>query len=333
MQFNHLTQKEREQISQLKSSKHSLRYIAVILQRNVSTISREVRRNISNDSNYWAIDADFKSETRKEIPRRRRKLDSNLKLLEYVSEKLRNKWSPNQIAKRITYEYPLDTTMRISHESIYTYLYLRPRGELKRELIACLRRERLERRKRTNTYKSRIGIQDAVSIHERPENIQERTIPGHWEGDLIVGKEHKSYMGTLVERTTRTVIRVPLKTKNTSEVRRAFAKELSTLPQQMKLSLTYDRGTEMAQHKLFTKNTKMSVYFADPHSPWQRGSNENTNGLLRQYFPKGTDLSTYSRAAIKAVQHELNERPRKVLDYRTPKEVFDTLLESVAIRT
>jgi len=332
MHFKHLTQKEREQISQLKSSQHSLRYIAVTLNRNVSTISREVQRNISVDNSYWAIDADFKSETRKEIPRRKRKLDTSPKLLEYVSEKLHSKWSPNQIAKRIVYEYPLDTTMRISHEAIYTYLYLRPRGELKKELITCLRRERLERRKRTNTYKSRIGIQDAVSIHERPKYVQERIIPGHWEGDLIVGKEHKSYIGTLVERTTRTVILVPLKTKNTNEVRRAFVRELSTLPKQMKLSLTYDRGTEMAEHKLFTKNTKMCVYFADPHSPWQRGSNENMNGLLRQYFPKGSDLSVYSRAALKAVQHEINERPRKVLNYRTPKEVFDTLLESVAVR-
>ncbi len=208
----------------------------------------------------------------------------------------------------------------------YTYLYCLPRGELKKELMSHLRRERKERQKRSGTYQTRGQIPDLVSISERPAEVAYRIIPGHWEGDLIVGKRHKSAIGTLVERTTRTVILVPLKAKDAVSVRRAFEKELKSLPRQMKISMTYDRGREMSEHKLFTKRTKMQVYFADPYRPWQRGTNENTNGLIRQYFPKGTDLSLPSRAEIKKVQRLLNGRPRKVLGWQTPYEVFTKLV-------
>jgi transposase, IS30 family len=201
--------------------------------------------------------------------------------------------------------------MRASHETIYTYLYCLPRGELKKELMSHLRRERKERQRRGTVHKMRRMIPDMVSISERPPEVKNRIIPGHWEGDLIVGKDHKSAIGTLVERTTRTTILVPLKAKDAMSVRKAFEKEIEKLPRQMKQSLTYDRGMEMFEHKLFTENTKMKVYFADPYSPWQRGTNENTNGLLRQYFPKGTDLSIHSRREIKRVQREMNYYPLK----------------------
>jgi IS30 family transposase len=333
MHYTQLDKREREIISQLHSQRKSIRYMAINISRSPSTVSRELRRSIAKDGEYWALDAEFRADTRKEIPRRKRKLRENPLLWCYVQERLKCKWSPRQIAERIIYEYPMDTTMRISSEAIYTYLYLLPRGELKKELLSCLRKERLERRRRTHHYKPRSFIVDAISIHERPKETELRTIPGHWEGDLIVGKEHKSYIGTLVERTTRTLILVHLKTKTAYEVRKAFERELKTLPKQMRLSLTYDRGTEMGEHKLFAKHMKMNVFFADPHSPWQRGTNENTNGLLRQYFPKGTDLSVYSRKDLKKVQNQMNERPRAVLNFQTPKEVFGTLMESVAVRS
>ena len=333
MHYTQLNKREREVISQLHSQKKNIRYIATSLSRSPSTVSRELQRNMDKYGEYWALDAEFRADTRKEIPRRKRKLNEYPLLWKYVQLKLKEKWSPRQIAEKIVREYPADTTMRISSEAIYTYLYLLPRGELKKELLLCLRKERLERRRRTHSHKPRSFIEDATSIHERPVETESRTIPGHWEGDLIVGKEHKSYIGTIVERTTRTLLLVHLKTKNASEVRKAFEKELRTLPKQMRLSLTYDRGTEMGEHKLFSKHMKMKVFFADPHSPWQRGTNENTNGLLRQYFPKGIDLSIYSRKDLKKVQNQMNERPRAVLNFQTPKEVFGTLLESVAVRS
>jgi IS30 family transposase len=283
---------------------------------------------------YWAIDADFHSDCRKEKPKRKRKLDTNEELKNQVFSLLAFEWSPEQIAKRLKRQYPHDIRMHISHESIYTYIYCLPRGELKKELIGYLRREQKERRRRGGVYEKRGNIPDMVSIHERPEEVASRIIPGHWEGDLVVGAGHKSAIGTLVERTTRTTIIVPLKTKDAASVRKAFAREMKSLPRQMKLSLTYDRGMEMAEHKLFTKETKMQVYFADPYSPWQRGTNENTNGLIRQYFPKGTDFTTITRKEIKRVQNLLNGRPRKALAFETPYEAFTRLInEGVALAT
>jgi len=255
------------------------------------------------------------------------KLLRNKALRSYVITHLRLFWSPEQIAARLKLAYPDDMSMRVSHETIYTYVYCLARGELKKELIATLRQQRTsrERPRGKNGRAKHSPIPDLVSIEERPKEVEDRIIPGHWEGDLIIGKGGHSAIGTLVERTTRALILVPLKSKQADHVATAFAKELGRLPEQMKLSLTYDRGSEMARHKLFTKQAKMKVYFADPHSPWQRGTNENTNGLIRRFFPKGTDLAV-SRKDIKHVQDLLNGRPRKTLDYRTPYEAFSQLL-------
>jgi IS30 family transposase len=216
--------------------------------------------------------------------------------------------------------------MRLSHEALYTYLYVLPRGALRQELLACLRQHRKRRRPRSRGEDRRGHITEMISIEERPAEVVDRSVPGHWEGDLIMGKANRSALGTLVERTTRTLILVPLKNKEAHKVRKAYAREVKTLPRQMRLSMTYDRGKEMAEHRLLTQQTQMKVYFAHPMSPWERGTNENTNGLLRQFFPKGTDFSKLTRRQIKRVQHLMNERPRKVLDWRSPYEVFNELL-------
>jgi IS30 family transposase len=324
--FKHLSLREREAISKGLSQGFSCKEIGRNMGRSGSTISRDIVRNKMTRKSYWAIDADFHADCREEIPKRPKKIENNIFLKEYINSKIKLDWSPQQIANRIKEAYPFDMSMRVSYETIYTYLYCLPRGTLKKELMGHLRRERKERQKRGTVHKMRRMIPDMVSISERPPEVADRIIPGHWEGDLIVGKGHKSAIGTLVERTTRTVILVPLKKKDAFSVRKAFEKEIKTLPKQMKLSMTYDRGMEMFEHKLFTEHTKMQVYFADPYSPWQRGTNENTNGLLRQYFPKGTDLSLISRKEIKRVQRQLNARPRKVLGYRTPYESFNSLI-------
>lgn len=324
--FKQLERRDREVISRMLARGESLQAIGRRLHRSTSTISRELIRNKMTKQTYWAIDADLHTDYRKEKPKRPKKILNNEFLREYIHLQILLGWSPEQIAKRIKIAYPQDMTMRVSHETIYSYLYCLPRGSLKKELMDHLRRERKERQKRTAVHKMRRMIPDMVSISERPPEVADRIIPGHWEGDLIVGKGHKSAIGTLVERTTRAVILVPLKAKDAMSVRKAFEKEIKTLPKQMKLSMTYDRGMEMFEHKLFTEHTKMKVYFADPYSPWQRGTNENTNGLVRQYFPKGTNLSIHSRKEIKKVQDLLNGRPRKVLGFETPYEVFTRLV-------
>ncbi len=220
-------------------------------------------------------------------------------------------------------DYPDDTAMRIATETIYFYIYVHAKPELKAALIEQLRQKRTYRGNVRRGKDKRTTIADKVSIEQRPEQIKGRLIPGHWEGDLIMGKDRGSAIGTLNERTTRTVILVHLKARDAASVRKAFEKEFKSIPAQMKRSLTYDNGTEMAQHKLFTKNTKVAVYFAHPYSPWERPTNENSNGLLRDYFPKGMDLSQVTKKRLKEVQDQLNERPRKVLGWRNPKEVFD----------
>jgi IS30 family transposase len=238
---------------------------------------------------------------------------------------LAQRWSPEQIARGLPQRYPHDPTMRISHEAIYTYLYALPPGTFKRELARYLRRRHRFRRLRKVRLSSR-PIQDLISIDERPPEVADRTVPGHWEGDLLVGHANASALGTLVERTTRFTLLVPLKSKDAATVRQAFARELRTLPAQLRRSLTYDQGPEMREHRLFTQHTKMPVYFAHPHCPWERGTNENTNGLLRQFFPKGTRFTRLSRAKIKRVQVVLNDRPRKVLKWHSPAYAFHQLL-------
>ncbi|MBI2552142.1 IS30 family transposase [Candidatus Uhrbacteria bacterium] len=329
MNYHRLSEGEREEISRMLAQGCSFGDIARFLGRSVSTISHEVSAGGCNRYVYRAATAHRRAR-RKARKRKlwKRKILLQPRIRRYVYAKLRLRWSPEEIARKIAKEYPLDMTMRISPEAIYSYLYVLPKGALKKELLACLRRERKRRHKRRHgeTPVFERKLEDMLSIEERPAEVADRIIPGHWEGDLLIGKNRQSALGSLVERTTRTTILVPLKNRTAETVRKAFAKEAKKLPAHMRLSMTYDQGREMAEHKLFTGDTKMQVYFAHPASPWERGTNENTNGLIRQFFPKGTDFSKISRREVKHVQHLLNGRPRKVLDYATPYEAFNLLL-------
>lgn len=328
--YQRLTQEEREEISRSLARGEKVTVIAQRLGRSVSTISREVTHN-SGQSSYRAYSAGRRA-SRRAASRRygKRLLTAHEQLRTYVLSKLRRHWSPEEIVARLVEEYPQETTMRISHEAIYQYIYVLSRGSLKRELVSALRQERKHRRKhggrKNQPTETRGKIANMLSIEERPAEVADRTVPGHWEGDLILGKYKRTALGTLVERTTRTTILVPLKAKDAVSVRRAYVKELRSLPKNLTKTLTYDQGKEMSQHQRFTLATDMQVYFAHPGSPWERGTNENTNGLIRQYFPKGTDFSKISRAATKRVQEELNDRPRKVLGWKKPNEVFNQLV-------
>lgn len=325
--YKHLDIFERETLSQLLLRGGSLTDIAKVMGRDKSTISREISNGKLGRAGYRALTAQAFVEQRKHVARRPKKILNNPLLEIEIHKYLRRKWSPEQIANRLKKEYPNEPNMHISHEAIYTYLYVLPKGELRKELLSYLRTDRRKRQKRGQSHSKRGQIPNMITIDERPKEVEKRTIPGHWEGDLIIGADKSSALGTLVERTTRTTLLVPLKERDAKYVRRAFQREVKKLPSQMKLSLTYDRGKEMAEHELFTKNTKIQVYFAHPNAPWERGTNENTNGLLRQYFPKGkTDFSKLKRKEIKLVQDSLNGRPRKTLNWYTPFEVFDSLL-------
>lgn len=322
-----MTLGEREKISQGIWANENFSEIGKRIGRPASTISREVIGDVRIKlRSYSAIRSQERADLNKSRRGRKKKLEVNLKLKEYIYEKLKDEWSPEEIANRLKIDYSRDMTMRISHEAIYQHIYCLPRGELKKELIKGLRQQKKKRLSRENIYYRRQKIKDIISISERPKEVEGRIVPGHWEGDLIVGKEHKSAIGTLVERTTRLTLIVALKDKNAFAVRKAFAKEFKRIPKQFRKTLTYDRGTEMAEHKLFTKDTKIKVYFADPYSPWQRGTNENTNGLIRQYFPKGTDFNQISKEQLKRVEEKLNSRPRKALKYYTPSEKFYSLI-------
>ena len=325
--YTRLTLAEREEISRALATSVSLRTIAHQLGRSPSTISRELhrtgkRRLRTRRSRYRATTAHQVAATAVQRSRHPRKLVVAARLQAAVQAKRRVRWSPEQIAKWLVIEYPDDATMRVSHETIYTYLYVLPRGALKRELLRCLRHRRKHRRRRRASHDRRGVIPDMISIEERPAEVADRTVPGHWEGALIMGRRHASALGTLVERTTRFTLLVPLRAKDAPSVRAAFAREMRTLPAQVTRSLTYDRGKEMTEHRLFTEETAIRVFFAHPHSPWERGTNENTHGLIRQFFPKGTDFSQVSRREIKHVQALLNGRPRKVLHWRFPCEAL-----------
>jgi IS30 family transposase len=321
--YKRLTLQDREDIALYLSHGWSYQAIAEQLQRAVSTISREVARN----SQGWAYRASLAAyRTRRRCHRQQRRLDSNPRLQAWVFQRLRWYWSPQQIARKLKDEFLDDPDMRLSHESLYTYLYVLPRGELRKELLRCLRQHHKARRKRSQGADRRGKITDMLSIEERPAEVADRCIPGHWESDLIMGANNQSALGTLVERSTRSLLLVRLKQKTATAVRRAFARKMKTLPQQMRLSMTHDQGIEMIEHKLFTKDTKIQVYFAHPHSPWGRGTNENTNGLLRQFFPKGTDFNEVSAYQIRRAQHLMNGRPRKVIGWKTPYEAMQELL-------
>ena len=321
---------EREEISRMLSQKRSFNDIARDLGRRTSTISREVNGGGGNKYTYRAIRAQNRAQ-RNASKRKagKRRLGNERELWVYIRQKLKKKkWSPRQIAEELKRDYPLDMTMRISPEAIYTYIYVLPRGALKKELTSCLRQNRKRRHKQSRGVKMERKIEEMLSIEERPKEVADRTVPGHWEGDLIIGKNNRSALGTLVERTTKTTILVSVKNREAETVAKAFAKEVKKLPQQMKLSMTYDQGREMAKHKLFTNITGVKVYFAHPRSPWERGTNENTNGLIRQFFPKGTNFNKVSRYEVKKVQDLLNGRPRQALGFQKPYEIFNQLINS-----
>lgn len=316
-----LTLAEREDISRAVVAGHSIRSIASSLGRAPSTISRELSRN-GGEERYRASQADQAAWDRARRPKIC-KLVENRTLAHIVADKLQLLWSPEQIAGWLKHIYPDDTNSQVSHETIYRSLFIQARGALKKELLAHLRRTRVMRRSRHHTQKTddHGRILDTVSISERPATAEDRAVPGHWEGDLLCGSK-SSQIATLVERQSRYVMLIKLTAKDTETVTNALIKNARKLPQELYKSLTWDRGKEMAAHKRFTLATDIKVYFCDPHHPWQRGTNENTNGLLRQYFPKGIDLSAYSQAKLNAVARKLNERPRKTLNYETPAERF-----------
>jgi IS30 family transposase len=320
--YHQLSYTDRIGIYHFLKQGYTQRAIARALGVAPSTVSREIKRNCTGPL-YFPSTAQRK--TRSRCFKQARKLDKLPRLRRFVFAALRKRWSPEQISYFLKKHYR-ERDWQVATETIYTYLYVLPRGALRKELLSHLRQFRTMRRKRGKGHASHGPIPDLISIHERPAEIADRCVPGHWEGDLIEGVKHQSALGTLVERTTRTTLLVPLKNKDAVSVRQAFTRKMKSLPRQMRLSMTYDRGGEMAQHKLFTKDTRIKVYFADPQSPWQRGTNENTNGLIRQYFPKGTDFNTVLHREIKKVQDLLNGRPRKVLDWKSPSEAINELL-------
>jgi IS30 family transposase len=372
----YLSFREREEIALLAAQGAGVRAIARAIGRDPSTISRELRRNAATrvgNSGYRASVAQWKAELTAKRPKTA-KLVANTRLHDYVQERLsgqisrpdgatvagpppprwtgNNKphrkdrawtraWSPEQIANRIRLDFPDDDSMRISHEAIYQSLYIEGRGALKRELVWCLRTGRALRAPRERSRrKTWAHVTPETLISERPAEVEDRAVPGHWEGDLLIGLE-RSAIGTVVERTTRFTLLVHLPRENgyrhkertkrspalagygAITMKNALANSMSTLPEQLVRSLTWDRGKEMSAHARFKVETGIPVFFADPQSPWQRGTNENTNGLLRQYFPKGTDLSRWSAEEIEAVAHALNTRPRKALGWKTPAEAFN----------
>src|SRR5436190_3261316 len=317
---------EREEISRGIAAGRSVRRIARGLKRSPSTISREIRRNAGSQT-YRANRAERSAWERALRPKPCR-LALHGELRWRVAQKLALQWSPEQISGWLKQQFPTDRDMRISHEAIYRSLFVQTRGVLKKELMAHLRTARQMRQAKGGTTKSGLGqIVDTVSIRERPADADDRAVPGHWEGDLLCGANN-THIVTLVERHTRFAMLLKVPSKDTATVVAALGKHVSKLPQQLRRSLTWDRGKEMADHKNFTIATNVQVYFCDPRSPWQRGSNENTNGLLRQYFPKGTDVSTFSQTQLNAVARRLNTRPRKTLGFRTPAA---TLAASVAL--
>ena len=318
---------EREEISRGIVAGLSIRTIASQLRRAPSTVSREIRRN-GGRCDYRANQADEAAWQRAHRPKTC-KLAQNPALARIVAEKLQLEWSPRQIAGWLKYHYPDDKTYQVSHETIYLTLFIQARGALKKELLKYLRRPRAMRRSRHSNLKGKgLGqITNAVSIRERPAEVEDRAVPGHWEGDLICGSNN-SQIATLVERHTRYVMLVRVPSKDTKTVVNALIKQAHKLPRELYKSLTWDRGAEMAGHQRFSLATDINVYFCDPQSPWQRGSNENTNGLLRQYFPKGMDLSNVHQNRLNAVARRLNERPRETLQFRTPAEKFSECVAS-----
>jgi IS30 family transposase len=322
-----LTAEDREEISRGISEGFSGSFIARRLGKHRSVVNREIDR-CGGREEYRALAAQERAEEQALRPKPR-KLAVSGRLHDAVADGLNKSWSPQQISYRLKIDYPDDPEMRVSSETIYETLYVQSRGELNTQLKINLRSGRVRRRPRGSTRPAKARITDMVNISERPPEVADRAVPGHWEGDLIVGKGGKSQIATLVDRTSRFVVLVRIPYDRTAErVAIQLSQEVKKLPEALARSLTWDQGTEMAAHAKFTLATNVPVYFCDPHSPWQRGSNENTNGLLRQYFPKGTDLSGYSQMDLNRVADELNGRPRETLGWKTPAEALNMILLS-----
>ena len=319
--YRHLTAEERETVSLGLAYGHSLRALARLLGRAPSTLSREVARNTIRGRPYRACSAQIQATARAQHPRRVRKLLDPW-LWQHVTTQLTQGCSPEQIAGRLRHLYPGDMSKQLSTETIYTALYVLPRGALRTELLAALRQARKTRRPRARGRDRRGQLLNMTPIADRPAEVTIRTVPGHWEGDLIKGTRNRSAVGTLVERTTRLVLLARMGGTDAASAYQGFTKKLRHVPAPLRKTLTYDRGKEMADHERLAHRLSIQVFFADPHSPWQRGTNENTNGLLRQYLPKGTDLSTYTQRELNAIAHRLNTRPRKCLGFATPLEVY-----------
>ncbi len=326
--YSQLDYQERQTIAISLEQGLSLRAIGRVLGRSAATISREIARN-AGGSGYSCRYAQQRQQRRRRHARARPKLAAGNALFETVTGLLGQRWSPQQIAAHLAKLHPTEAAQRASHETIYNVIYAQPRGELRKELIACLRMARAKRWPRSKGEDRRGAMADLLSIHVRPPEIEDRQFPGHWEGDLIKGAGNQSAVGTLVERNTRLLLLVKLPHPNpatAAHVLQAFTDKLNAIASPMRKTLTYDRGKEMAYHRQLSANTGIAVYFCDPHSPWQRGTNENTNGLIRQFLPKATDLSGYTQEELDAIADLMNGRPRKTLDWCTPHEVYGAWL-------
>lgn len=326
--YTHLKPEERAMIMIEAQRGTSLRAISRILNRAPSSISRELNRNRCNDLTYCAVNAaNHYRDRRKDCVKPLKIIEGNSLYLKIHDWLLYRQWSPMQISGALKRLYSDNQAMQVSHETIYASIYAHPKGELKKDMIRSLRRSKKRRglRGSTSIFNS-LKIEDHQLIQHRPESINERRLPGHWEGDLIVGAMNRSCIGTLVDRKTGYLVMSKMDSKSAVDVREGFERQMKLLPDFLRLSMTYDRGAEMAQHPIMSKNLKMNIYFADPHSPWQRGSNENINGLIRQYLPKGEDLSLYSQAALNEIAWLLNTRPRQRFDFRTPQELIEQIL-------
>lgn len=325
--YQQLNSHDRVTIMLMNRQGCSVRSIARTLQRAPSTISRELHRSVITALPYESGRASHHAHMLRYKRRRTRKMTVGSPLFERVCQALKQGWSPQQIAGRLALVQPPDDPSSVSHETIYLGLYALPRGELRREMLSYLRQQHLHRWPRSRGTLRKERIPEELRIAARPDEIAERLIPGHWEGDFIKGASNRSAVGTLVERSSRLVVLAKMEGLDSHVAQRGFEKAFGVLPAAMKRSLTYDRGSEMAQHAGFSHTTGVKVYFADPYSPWQRGSNENMNGLVRQYLPKGSDLSTHSQADLDAIAYVLNNRPRKILGFKTPWEVFNEFLQ------
>lgn len=324
--YEQLRPEERVMMASMKLQGSSLRAIGRALRRPASTISRELGRNGDAQTGYASAEAQARHERRRAAARPARKLCSGSINWSVVTTLLHWKWSPEQIAGTLKRVFPGQRERHVSHETIYTAIYAHPKGELRRELIGLLRRRHSKRMPRSRGQDRRGQIPDMLSIHVRPPEVDDRTMPGHWEGDLIKGAGNKSAVGVLVERSSRLVLLARMPDASAESALAAFTLKLRSVAEPMRLSLTYDQGKEMMRHRELAARTGVRVYFCDPHSPWQRPTCENTNGLLRQYLPKGTDLSVYTQHELDAIADSMNTRPRQTLDWHTPMQVFAHLL-------